>query len=112
MGREKVTQSTLLGEAPDVVARKTRDNKWTIWQRSRKSTTKAKSIWNEENFTTEAGTVALKAHGLGGKFDFPKPVALLSRLCSLIPDDEALYMDSFAGSGTLGEAVFAKNQED
>ena len=45
-------------------------------------------------------------------FDTPKPVALVKWLVSLHADDDALILDSFAGSGTTGHAVLQLNKED
>lgn len=45
-------------------------------------------------------------------FETPKPVALLSWLVSLHSDNNALVMDSFAGSGTLAHAALRLNKED
>jgi adenine-specific DNA-methyltransferase len=50
---------------------------------------------------------------LGRKaFDTPKPVALLRWLVSLHADDDALVIDTFAGSGTTAQAVLSLNQDD
>jgi DNA modification methylase len=45
-------------------------------------------------------------------FDTPKPIALIKWLVSLHADDDALVLDSFAGSGTTGHAVLQLNKED
>jgi adenine-specific DNA-methyltransferase len=45
-------------------------------------------------------------------FDTPKPSALIRWLVSLHADENALVMDSFAGSGTTGHAVLQLNSED
>ena len=45
-------------------------------------------------------------------FDTPKPTALVRWLVSLHADDDALILDSFAGSGTTGHAVLSLNKED
>jgi adenine-specific DNA-methyltransferase len=50
---------------------------------------------------------------LGIKFDYPKPVRLISHLIAAVcPDKDAVVMDSFAGSGTTGHAVIRLNAED
>jgi adenine-specific DNA-methyltransferase len=50
---------------------------------------------------------------LGRKaFDTPKPVALLRWLVSLHADDDALVLDTFAGSGTTAHAVLSLNRDD
>ncbi|WP_128515656.1 site-specific DNA-methyltransferase [Tabrizicola thermarum] len=45
-------------------------------------------------------------------FDTPKPKRLISRILELIGDDEALVLDSFAGSGTTAHAVLEANRRD
>ena len=45
-------------------------------------------------------------------FPFPKPVALLSRLIEFGSESDSIIMDFFAGSGTTGHAVMAKNASD
>lgn len=45
-------------------------------------------------------------------FDTPKPVSLIEWLISLVPDDAALVLDSFAGSGTTAHAVLNLNAAD
>jgi len=52
--------------------------------------------------------------GVGTVFDTPKPVRLMKRILHLATkhDKDALVMDFFAGSGTLGHAVMELNQED
>ena len=50
---------------------------------------------------------------LGRKvFDTPKPVALLRWLVSLHADNDALVVDTFAGSGTTAQAVLSLNRDD
>lgn len=45
-------------------------------------------------------------------FDTPKPKRLISRILELIDDDDALILDSFAGSGTTAHAVLEANKRD
>ncbi|MBQ4563074.1 MAG: site-specific DNA-methyltransferase, partial [Lachnospiraceae bacterium] len=51
---------------------------------------------------------------LGGqkKFNYPKPVRLLEKLVASVRRADALCLDFFAGSGTLGHAVMKLNQLD
>ncbi len=60
--------------------------------------------------STQAQSTALAAMGL--KFSFPKPVALVKYLISLIDDRDFTVLDSFAGSGTTAEAVLELNGID
>jgi len=50
---------------------------------------------------------------LGSKvFAFPKPSNLINILINQITDKDSLVLDSFAGSGTTGQAVLQLNAED
>ena len=60
--------------------------------------------------STQAQSAALAAMGL--KFSFPKPVALVKYLISLIEDRDFIVLDSFAGSGTTAQAVLELNAAD
>ena len=112
-GRPKAQAA--LGATPedsDVVARQRRDGGWNIYEKNRRVTAKAKSIWDESAVRTEQGTIDLRAVGLHHAFDHPKPVALLKKVLQLASSDDDLVVDFFAGSGTLGEAVTQLNAED
>ena len=45
-------------------------------------------------------------------FDTPKPTQLISWIVSIHQDDDALVLDSFAGSGTTAHAVLNLNKQD
>jgi adenine-specific DNA-methyltransferase len=60
--------------------------------------------------STQAQSSVLAALGL--KFSFPKPLALVKYLISLIDDRDFIVLDSFAGSGTSAEAVLELNASD
>lgn len=47
-----------------------------------------------------------------GAFDNPKPVSLIKYLLTLATDADSIVLDSFAGSGTTGQAVLELNSED
>ena len=54
-------------------------------------------------------------HQILGKqksFNYPKPVRLLEKLVASVRRSDALCLDFFAGSGTLGHAVMKLNQLD
>jgi adenine-specific DNA-methyltransferase len=95
--------------SPVLVARKRRDGEWNVYEKSRKSTTKVKSIWSDTDFINEQGTVELGRLGMGDVFDHPKPVALLQRCIYMATGPDDLVMDVFAGSGTMGHAALAQN---
>lgn len=45
-------------------------------------------------------------------FDNPKPVRLIKRIIELSTDENDIVLDSFAGSGTTGQAVLEYNNEE
>ena len=54
----------------------------------------------------------LKALGLGGVFETPKPVALLQLLVATATGPDDLVLDFFAGSGSTAHAVAVQNAQD
>ena len=75
--------------------------------------------------STQAATELLKRIMEDNVFNSPKPVDLIQRMLQLStparprtsvllrqPDDIAIVLDSFAGSGTTAHAVLAQNKED
>ena len=56
----------------------------------------------------------LKALGMGGMFDNPKPTRLIQRMIELTQSEKKddLIIDFFAGSSTTAQAVFAANAAD
>ena len=73
------------------------------------------TLWlhQEVGHTHEANN-DLKALGMGGIFDNPKPVRLIKYMIDLAtqPDQSHLVLDFFAGSGTTGQAVMEANAAD
>ena len=45
-------------------------------------------------------------------FDTPKPTRLIKRILEIATDKDSLVLDSFAGSGTTGQAVLTLNKQD
>jgi adenine-specific DNA-methyltransferase len=114
-GRERTAaQIGAQTTSSNVVARRKRAGGYNIYEKYRKATYKAKSIWLETEMTTERGTADLRALGLADCFEFPKPVALLQKLLLLGTEAEGgeLVLDFFAGSGTLAQALLELNRED
>lgn len=115
-GARKVENNIVLGnpDASQVVAKAVRTGGWNIYEKNRKSTQKAKTIWDETEVRTEAGTREVRE--LFGKtvFDHPKPVDLLKKLIAISTssDEEHLVLDFFSGSGSTGHAVMAMNADD
>ena len=71
--------------------------------------------WWDHKFAghNKEATLELKAlHDGTAPFDTPKPVRLLRRILQIATDKDSIVLDSFAGSGTMAQAVLALNKED
>lgn len=76
-------------------------------------TTKPKSFWWGPDLSTDNAGKALRDIFDGKKvFEYTKPVPLLQKIMHMVGDKEALFLDSFAGSGTTGHAVLDLNKSD
>lgn len=113
----------------NVVARKKNTGEYGIYEKYRKETYKAKTIWtdieiiddeddddtidpltwDETGVITEQGTTELKKYGMGDTFDFPKPTYLIKKILSIGSDLDSICLDFFSGSGTLADAVMQLN---
>jgi adenine-specific DNA-methyltransferase len=111
-GKEKLRSIDLSSSCPAVIAKQRRDGQWNIYEKSRKSTTKAKSLWTETEVISEQGTVELGALGLAEYFDHPKPLMLVQKCIRICTEADDLILDFFAGSGTTGHAVLDLNNQD
>ncbi len=49
---------------------------------------------------------------IGITFDYPKPPGLIEYLLKMVPGNDFVALDFFAGTGTTGEAVMELNDED
>lgn len=96
----------------NLVAKIKKDGKYNIYEKYRKTTYKAKSIWNEIEMITEKGTVQLGEMDLAEYFDFPKPIELVKKCLQIGTRENSIVLDFFAGSGTTGQAVMELNAED
>lgn len=112
----------------NVVARKKQNGSFGIYEKYRKGTYKAKTIWYDEltlednddddeqiwdetGVITEQGSTELRKYGMGDVFDFPKPTYLIKKVLSIGSDENAICLDFFSGSGTLAEAVMSLNSK-
>ena len=95
-----------------VIAKRKRDGGWNIYEKNRKATRKAKSVWDEKEVRTELGTRMVREIFGKSVFDFPKPVELIKKAIRLGSNVNDIILDSFSGSGTTGQAVLALNKED
>ena len=96
----------------ELVAFKGSDGNFRIFQKERKLTQTAKTVWNDIKFISNKGTKEV-ADILGKSiFDFHKPVALTKQMIQIGADDDSLILDFFSGSATTAHAVMQLNAED
>ncbi|VVD68931.1 DNA methyltransferase [Pandoraea morbifera] len=111
-GKDKFVLKTKDKTTEFLYARQTREGAWRVFEKYRKETVKAKSIWTETKYISEQGTTELGRLGLATRFEFPKPVDLIVDCLELCDNDEAIILDSFGGSGTTAQAVLKLNEQD
>lgn len=70
------------------------------------------NTWLDGYGTNSDATAELKALFGSKVFDTPKPLSLVKWIVSLAYGDDAIILDSFAGSGTTAHAVLSLNAED
>lgn len=120
------TQNSMTSE---VVAKKKTTGEYGCYEKYRKDTYKAKTIWYEDNLVgelameeddiweetgviTEQGSKELSEYGMGDAFDFPKPTYLLKKALRIGADANSVCLDFFSGSATTVEAIMSLNAED
>ena len=74
----------------------------------------ASNFWPhaEVGHTDEAKKELKAIYGGKSPFDTPKPTRLIERVLQVAAGEDALILDSFAGSGTTGHAAMRLNQAD
>lgn len=108
---------------PATMAKLVADNR-ILWP-STPSGRPREKVFREElgEFTNASSVIDLEVHTRDGtleyeeifgdrRFPFPKPSALIEYLIGLSGIDDALVLDSFAGSGTTAQAVMSLNKRD
>ena len=95
-----------------LVAYKGPDGNYRIFQKERKLTQTAKTLWNETKFISNKGTKEV-ADILGKSiFDFPKSVAFVKQVIQIGTEEDSLILDFFSGSATTAHAMMQLNAED
>lgn len=129
-GKKKLNKNIGLSSMDStVVAREKSSGKWGVYEKYRKGTYKAKTIWledveitdddeeddeiwDETGVITEQGSVELKKYDMAETFDFPKPTYLVKKLLTLGSDRDSICIDFFSGSGTTADSVLNLNLLD
>jgi len=96
----------------NVVAKMKTTSEFGIYEKYRKVTYKAKSIWLESEVISEQGTMELRQLDLSDEFNFPKPSYLIEKILQIGSNEDSIILDFCAGSGTTAQAVLKLNQQD
>jgi adenine-specific DNA-methyltransferase len=93
----------------EIRIRKKTDGNWSVQFKQRMSEgRKLRSLLSGNEFRSDPDEL----EQLGIKFDYPKPVVLLTHLLSSIMKKDSIVLDSFAGSGTTAQALLTLNKKD
>ncbi len=72
-----------------------------------------RSFWNPaDTGHNQEGKLELLEINITEYFATPKPTRFLQRILQIASDKDSLILDSFAGSGTTGQAVLTLNKQD
>lgn len=110
----------------NIVGRIKTTGEYGIYEKYRKGTFKAKTIWfddvaitndddeedeiwDETGVITEQGSSELRKYEMGDVFDFPKPTYLIKKVLEIGSELDSICLDFFSGSGTLAESVLSLN---
>lgn len=94
-----------------LIAFKGPDGNFRIYQKERKLTQTAKTVWMDKEIISNKGTKDVQDLLGKGIFDFPKPVEFLKRLITIGSNEGDLILDFFSGSATLAHAIMQLNSE-
>ncbi|MEY4927295.1 MAG: hypothetical protein RI894_1731 [Bacteroidota bacterium] len=113
-GKQNAEKNNVINnlDLTQIVAKQKSDGNWNIYEKSRRDTTKVKSVWSETEMRTESGTKSFRELFAESYFDHPKSVELVKRCIYLGSSKNDTVLDFFAGSGTTGHAVMQLNAED
>lgn len=111
-GKDRSAKFTQEGSTQYIYAARTRTGEWRIFEKYRKATIKAKTVWLENKHISDQGTRTLGKLGMADQFQFPKPLGVIEDVLNIATDRESVILDSFAGSGTTAHAVINANLRD
>jgi type III restriction enzyme/adenine-specific DNA-methyltransferase len=121
--KDNIGDSSMLS---NVVGRVKTTGEFGIYEKYRKGTFKAKTIWfddveiteeddeddgiwDETGVITEQGSTELRKYDMGDVFDFPKPTFLIKKVLSLGSNLDSICLDFFSGSASMAESVLSLN---
>ncbi len=94
-------------------------SEWDVFQREfletesgESRTTKWKSIWDEKEINYQNGKTELKELFDDSPFEYPKPVALITKILEGATKEGDVVLDFFAGSGTTAHSTLLLNSQE
>ncbi len=117
-GRWRWGKETSLQRTEELVVQKVKGrNEWDVFQKDYlpddgSKRVKPKSFWLGTEFSAESGTLEVKAILGKGVFETPKSTGVIEYCIEQAMQNDAIILDSFAGSGTTAHAVLNLNKED
>ena len=88
------------------------DGEIRVFQKERKLSQMAKTVWSDKEYISNKGTSELQSLLGKGVFDFPKPINLAKIIVEIGLDVDSIILDFFSGSATTAHAVMQLNAED
>lgn len=96
-------------EKDNLIARVGNDGLIRIFQKTRKLTQTAKTLWNNKEIISNKGTKEINELFGNKVFDFPKPVNLINKILQIGTLENSIVLDLFSGSSTTAHSVFDIN---
>ncbi|MFV8332352.1 DNA methyltransferase [Flavobacterium sp. GSP14] len=106
-GRDKAIEN----ENHHLVARRSADGIFRVFQKYRSSTTMEKTVWFDKNLISNKGTKELDELFKDKIFDFPKPEFLLKKIIDLSTIESDIILDFHLGSGTTAAVANKMNRQ-
>lgn len=88
------------------------DGEIRVFQKERKLTQTAKTVWIDKEIISNKGTAELQFLLGKGIFDFPKPINLVKKITEIGLSEDSYVLDFFSGSATTAHSVMQLNSED
>lgn len=89
---------------------------WTVFEKDfleDDETVKPTTAWTKKDFNSERGTEQFAELGFKKQdFNRPKPLGTIKHILEFATAGDDIVLDSFAGSGTTGQAVLEQNKAD
>ena len=96
-------------EIDDLIARLGNDGIIRVFQKTRKLSQTAKTLWQNKEFISNKGTKEVRELLGNNIFDFPKPLGLIERVLQIGTNEDSYVLDFFSGSSTTAHSVFNIN---